>query len=81
MKEAAVTKGKQFAAPIWKVLILNLSLLLIGVGIGIFTASFLHFVLGLREEIAFPGTIFFMAGTALFVGVHLTKRMEHGSEK
>jgi len=35
-------KGKTHAAPVWKVIILNLSLLLIGVGVGIFIASILH---------------------------------------
>ena len=68
-------KGKEHSSPIWKVLILNLSLLLIGVGIGIFVASILHNYMGLEQSVAFPGTIFLMAGIGLFTGLTLTKRM------
>ncbi len=69
-------KGKAHAAPIWKVLILNLSLLLMGIGIGIFIASILHYNLGVEEEVAFPGTIFLMAGVGLFTGFTLTKKLD-----
>ena len=69
-------KGKAHAAPIWKVLILNLSLLLMGIGIGIFIASILHYNLGVEEDVAFPGTIFLMAGVGLFTGFTLTKKLE-----
>jgi len=69
-------KGKAHAAPIWKVLILNLSLLLMGIGVGIFIASILHYSLGVVEDVAFPGTIFFMAGVGLFTGFTLTKKLE-----
>jgi hypothetical protein len=70
-------KGKkEFAAPIWKILILNLALLLIGIGIGIFIASILHYNLGVVEEVAFPGTIFMMAGLGLFTGFKLTLSLE-----
>ena len=69
-------KGKAHAAPIWKVLILNLSLLLMGIGIGIFIASILHYSLGVVEEVAFPGTILLMAGVGLFAGFTLTKKLE-----
>ncbi|KAA1246662.1 DUF6249 domain-containing protein [Aquimarina sp. RZ0] len=62
--------------PIWKVLILNLSLLLMGVGIGIFIAGILHYTLGVEEEIAYPGTIFLMAGVGLFTGFTMTKNLE-----
>lgn len=69
-------KGKAHAAPIWKVFILNLSLLLMGIGIGIFIASILHYSLGVVEEVAFPGTIFLMAGVGLFTGFTLTKKLD-----
>ena len=68
-------KGRQYTAPIWKVLILNLALLLMGVGIGIFIASILNHM-GVDEEIAFPGTIFLMAGVGLFAGYTLTKNID-----
>lgn len=69
-------KGRRYAAPIWKVLILNVALLLMGIGIGIFIASLLHYNLGVEEEVAFPGTIFLMAGIGLFAGFTLTKNLD-----
>jgi len=67
---------KMHAAPTWKIVILNLALLLMGIGIGIFIASILHYSLGVHEEVAYPGTIFLMAGIGLFTGFTLTKKLE-----
>jgi len=70
-------KGKRDgAAPFWKVLILNLSLLLMGIGLAIFVASFLDNALGVDAEVAYPGTIFLMAGLGLYLGFTLTKKLE-----
>lgn len=66
---------KGIAAPIWKILILNISLLMMGIGIGIFIASIIHEI-GVDEDIAYPGTIFLMAGIALFVGFTMTKNLD-----
>ncbi|MBT8178119.1 MAG: hypothetical protein HKP23_01080 [Flavobacteriaceae bacterium] len=63
------------SAPFWKVLILNLSLILISIGIAVFMASMLV-IMGVDEEVAYPGTIFLMAGIGLFVGFNLTKKLE-----
>ena len=62
--------------PIWKVLVLNLSLLLMGIGIGIFLAGILTEVIGVKDHIAEPGTIFLMAGAGLFVGFNMTKNLD-----
>ncbi|AXT63297.1 hypothetical protein D1816_24135 [Aquimarina sp. AD10] len=62
--------------PIWKVLILNFSLLLMGIGIGIFIAGILHVSVGVEEDIAYPGTIFLMAGVGLFTGFNMTKKLD-----
>ncbi|MBG6132436.1 hypothetical protein IWQ47_003592 [Aquimarina sp. EL_43] len=62
--------------PIWKVLILNLSLLLMGIGVGIFIAGILHLSVGVDEDIAYPGTIFLMAGIGLFTGFTMTKNLD-----
>tara|TARA_R110002049_G_scaffold290103_3_gene473385 strand:- start:4900 stop:5250 length:351 start_codon:yes stop_codon:yes gene_type:complete len=68
-------KGKQDkAAPIWKILILNLSLLIIGVGLGIAIGS-LFVRMGLDEEVAI-GTTFITAGTGLLIGFFITKKMD-----
>ncbi|WP_378177064.1 DUF6249 domain-containing protein [Aquimarina sp. SS2-1] len=62
--------------PVWKVFILNFSLLLMGIGVGIFIAGILHYSLDVEESIAFPGTIFLMAGVGLFTGFTMTKNLD-----
>jgi len=76
--EASIfVKGKrEGAAPFWKIIILNLSLLLMGIGAAIFVASILHYSLGVDEEVAYPGTIFLLAGVGLMVGFNMTKKLE-----
>jgi ABC-type Fe3+ transport system permease subunit len=70
-------KGKrENAAPFWKILILNFALLLIGIGLAIFIASILVNAMGLDDEVAYPGTIFLMAGIGLYVGFTMTKKLE-----
>lgn len=68
-------KGKaEKAAPIWKILILNLALLLMGIGAGVAIGSVLV-GMGLDEEVA-VGTTFITAGAALLVGFFMTKKMD-----
>ncbi len=69
-------KGKGHTAPIWKVLILNLALLLMGIGVGVFIASLLLHYSSLDSEAIFPGTIFTMAGVGLFIGYNMTKNID-----
>ena len=70
-------KGKkEHAAPVWKILILNLALLLMSIGLGVFIASFLVYNLGVDDDVAYPGTIFLMAGIALFAGFIMTKKLD-----
>ena len=59
----------------WKVFLLNLSVLLMSIGLAVFIASFMVQNMGMYEEVAFPGTIFLMAGIGLFVGFSLTKKL------
>ncbi len=77
--EASIfVKGKrENAAPFWKVIVLNLALLLMGIGIAIFMASILVYTVGVDAEVAYPGTIFLMAGVGLFIGFTLTKRLDN----
>jgi hypothetical protein len=63
--------------PMWKVIIINLALLLMGIGIGIFIAAMLHYNLGVDEDVAYPGTIFLMAGVGLFSGFYFTKKLNN----
>ncbi|GMN11659.1 hypothetical protein MTsPCn9_28420 [Croceitalea sp. MTPC9] len=68
-------KGGNRTAPIWKVLLLNLALLLMGIGLGIFIGSLME-AAGFDDDVAYPATIFFMAGVGLFTGYTMTKRLE-----
>ncbi|MDT0606916.1 DUF6249 domain-containing protein [Croceitalea rosinachiae] len=60
----------------WKIFLINFAILLIGIGVAIFIGSILESTLGLDEDIAYPGTIFLMAGISLLVGFTMTKRLE-----
>ena len=66
-------------APFWKVFILNLSVLLMGIGFGFLTAMILESALDLKhyhEGPLYAGTIFLSAGLGLFVGFTLTKKLD-----
>ncbi len=70
-------RGKrEKAAPFWKILILNLALLLMGIGAGIMIGGILDSSLNVDDEIAMPGSIFLMAGTGLLIGFFLTKKLD-----
>ena len=59
---------------IWKIVVLNLALLLIGVGFGIFLGNLLfHYTLMI--EAGYPAAIFLMSGIALLVGFYLSKNL------
>lgn len=66
---------KQKTPPVWKILILNLSLLLIGIGLGLFTGHLLEY-LGMEEKIVYPACILIMAGLGLFLGFHMSKKLD-----
>ncbi|NNC50036.1 MAG: hypothetical protein HKO01_05815 [Flaviramulus sp.] len=68
--------GKKHTAPIWKVLILNLALLLMGIGVGVFIAMLLTEYTTLNEDAVYPAIIFFMAGVGLFMGFNMTKNLD-----
>ncbi len=76
--EASIfVKGKrEHTAPIWKVLILNLALVAMGVGLGIFLASLLDNYSTLDSDAIYPAIIFFMAGVGLFIGFNMTKNLD-----
>ena len=69
-------KGRQQAQPFWKVVILNLALLLMGIGAGVMLGGLLHYSAGVDSDIAMPGSIFLLAGTGLLVGFFITKKMD-----
>jgi sterol desaturase/sphingolipid hydroxylase (fatty acid hydroxylase superfamily) len=69
-------RGGQKTAPIWKVLILNLALLLMGIGIGSFIALLLNTYSSLKDQAVYPAIIFFTAGAGLFVGFKMTRNLD-----
>lgn len=68
-------QGKKHAAPIWKVIVLNLAFLLMGIGLGIFLALLLETFTRLDEGPLFASIIFIMAGLGLYVGFLQTKKL------
>ncbi|MBT8318691.1 MAG: hypothetical protein KJP01_01005 [Gramella sp.] len=72
-------QGMRSGIAVWKVLVLNIALLLMAIGLGIFIASIFDSVLGVDEEVAYPGTIFLMAGIGLYAGFTMTKKLEKES--
>ena len=70
------SKKTSSASPVWRNVVLNLALVSIGVGLGILLGSFLNTIIGLPEEVAFPASIFLLAGAGLLTGFFLTKKTE-----
>ena len=67
-------KGGDNRTPAWKIILINLAMLLIATGLAIFIAS-LMVEIGMDEDVAYPGTIFTMTGIGLFVGYTVTKKL------
>ncbi|KAA3620347.1 MAG: hypothetical protein DWP94_12720 [Flavobacterium sp.] len=67
--------GSRRATPMWKVIIINLAFLLMGIGLGTLIAEGFVQGFGMDEDVAFPGVIFFMAGLGLFTGYYVTKKL------
>jgi hypothetical protein len=66
---------KKSRVPVWKILILNVSVLLIGIGAGVFIGALLEAYTIIHEEVGYTGSIFLMAGLGLFVGFTLSKKL------
>lgn len=62
--------------PIWKIILVNLALVLTSIGIGIFMAGILRYQLNVDSSIAYPGSIFTLAGIGLFVGYNISKGLK-----
>ena len=64
------------SSQVWKIIILNLGLLLVGVGLGVFLAYILTSFTPMADEPAIVASIFLMAGVGLLVGFFVTKKMD-----
>jgi len=83
-------KGQQNkkAAPFWKVLILNLGLLAMGIGVGILLGTLLSYHFGYEGSwenrpqnaidfgVFYAASIFLCAGGALLIGFNQTKKLD-----
>jgi flagellar biosynthesis protein FliQ len=67
--------GERKTAPVWKILILNIALLLTGIGLGIFLSILFQDVWGVQNDAVVPACIFLMAGVGLLVGYFMTKKL------
>jgi len=72
---SAKAAQKKLSVPIWKILILNIAVLLIGIGTGIFTGAIIEAYTIINDGVAYAGSIFLMAGVGLFVGFTLSKKL------
>lgn len=72
--------SKKKGYSIWKLFLLNLGLLLLAIGIGVFVAAMLVMA-GIEDEIAYPGTIFMMSGIGLLTGFFLSIKMNQKQNK
>lgn len=65
---------KERVTGVWKILILNIALLFMGVGTGIIIGQLLYVQFNIDQEVALPALIFLMAGSGLLVGFFLTRK-------
>lgn len=80
--------GKKNPSPFWKVFILNLGLLITGVGVGILLGTLLSYnfsyngswenrpVNYINSEVFYTASIFLCAGASLLVGFKITKNLD-----
>ncbi|MTI32148.1 DUF6249 domain-containing protein [Xanthovirga aplysinae] len=76
--DASIFFGKNISktSPVWKIIILNLALLSMGIGAGIFLGSMLE-ISGFEENAIYPAMIFLMGGLGLLIGFFITKKMDN----
>ena len=61
--------------------ILNIALLFIGIGIGIFLGNYVTTVSRLQEEVAIPSMLFIFGGLGLVAGFFVTRRLEKDEDR
>jgi len=74
--DASIFMGGRSKSPIWKVILLNLALLLMAIGLGMLISSTLEAILPVVPDAIHPATVFLMAGIGLFIGYKMTKNLD-----
>jgi len=77
--DASIFYGKNGVMSTTRTIVLNIALLLIGIGAGTFVGGMMSQYGGLDEEIAMPGAIFLFAGLGLLASFFITKKMSEQS--
>ena len=72
--DASIFNLSKKAGSSWKVIVLNLSFLLMGIGSGVLLASILVQYSSLDDDAVYPALIFLMAGLGLYVGFTQTRK-------
>jgi hypothetical protein len=72
--DAGIFKQSRETPPVWKVLVLNLALLLMGIGLGVLIGLFIQESMSFYNDALYPGLIFLMAGSGLMTGFFMTKK-------
>ena len=70
------TKKEKSKTPAWKIFVLNIALLLMGIGVGIVMGAYLGENTNMKLEVMMPGSIFFFAGSGLVAGYFITRKFE-----
>ena len=60
-----------------RIIVLNLALLLMGIGLGIFLGLIIDTYTSINEDAVYPAMIFLMAGVGLFAGFNITKKLDN----
>lgn len=69
------TPKTQRTFPIWKIVILNLAMVSIGIGVGVLVGAILEKTTVLGDT-AYPAAIFLTCGLGLLIGFFLTRKIE-----
>ncbi|WP_462252313.1 DUF6249 domain-containing protein [Ekhidna sp.] len=71
------SKGSKFSIAKF---ILNIALLFMGIGAGIFCGDLLSAALDMKEEVTIPSMLFIFGGLGLVAGFFITRRIESNDE-
>jgi len=63
-----------------RIITLNIALLLMGIGLGVFLASLFDAYSNIEEDAIYPAMIFFMGGLGLFIAFNMTKKLQNEEE-
>ena len=72
---SAKAAQKSSSVPIWKIVILNMSVLMMGIGAGVFIGAILDAYTLIQSNISIPGSMFLMGGLGLYVGFLLSNKL------